>query len=91
MSSQHQVRPDPEVVDTEIDEGEVALLHLGTKTYFSLNRTGARIWSHLKQGLSLDEVSNRLQAEFDVDREHADRSVNRLVEELIRNNLAQRV
>jgi hypothetical protein len=91
MSSQHQVRPDPDVVDTEIDEGEVALLHLGAKTYFSLNRTGARIWSHLKQGLSLDEVSNRLQAEFDVDREHADRSVNRLVEELIRNNLAQRV
>ena len=91
MSSQGQVRPDPEVVDTDIDEGEVALLHLGTKTYFSLNVTGARIWRHLKQGLSLDDVSSRLQAEFDVDRAHADRSVNQLVDELVRNNLAQRV
>jgi hypothetical protein len=91
MSSHHQVRPDPEVVDTEIDEGELALLHLGTKTYFSLNSTGARIWTHLKQGLCLEDVSSRLQAEFDVDRERADRSVNGFVEELVRNNLAQRV
>jgi hypothetical protein len=91
MSLQHQVRPDPEVVDTAIDEGELALLHLGTKTYFSLNRTAARIWTHLKQGLSLEDVSSRLQAEFDVDREHADRSVNGFIEELVRNNLAQRV
>jgi coenzyme PQQ synthesis protein D (PqqD) len=91
MSSQGNVRPDPEVVDTDIDEGEVALLHLGTKTYFSLNVTGARIWRHLKQGLSLDEVSSRLQAEFDVDRAQADHSVNRLVDELVRNSLAQRV
>ena len=57
MSWQAQVRLDPEVVDTELDEGEVALLHLGTKTYFSLNLTGGRIWRHLKQGLSLDEVA----------------------------------
>ena len=91
MSSQGNVRPDPEVVDTDIDEGEVALLHLGTKTYFSLNVTGARIWRHLKQGLSLDEVSSRLQAEFDVDRAQADHSVSRLVDELVRNSLAQRV
>ena len=91
MSSQGQIRPDPDVVDTDIDDGEVALLHLGTKTYFSLNVTGARIWRHLKEGLSLDDVSGRLQAEFDVDRAQADRSVNQLVEELVRNNLAQRV
>ena len=90
MSSQGQVRPDPDVVDTDIDEGEVALLHLGTKTYFSLNVTGARIWRYLKQGLNLDDVSSRLQAEFDVDRAHADRSVDQLVAELVRNNLAQR-
>ena len=90
MSSQPRVRPDPEVVDTEIDEGEVALLHLGTRTYFSLNRTAGRIWSHLKQGLSLQDASRRLQEEFDVDPAQADRSVDRLVDELVSNNLARR-
>ena len=90
MSSQSLVRPDPDVVDTEIGEGEVALLHLGTKTYFSLNVTGARIWHHLKHGLSIEDVSHRLQEEFQVDREHAERSVEQLVEELVRNQLARR-
>ena len=80
----------PDVVDTEIDEGEVALLHLGSKTYFSLNRTGARIWECLKEGLSLEEVSARLQQEFDVDAARAQQSVLQLVDELVRHQLAQR-
>jgi hypothetical protein len=91
MSSHSTLRPDPEVVDTDIDEGEVALLHLGTKTYFSLNVTGARIWRYLKDGLSLEEVSRRLQEEFEVDAAQADRSVSQLVEELLRHSLAQRL
>ena len=80
----------PDVVDTEIDEGEVALLHLGTKTYFSLNLTGARIWQHLKRGLTLEEMSQRLQEEFDVDAARAQQSVRQLVDELVRHQLAQR-
>src|SRR5699024_3655181 len=55
MSFPRTLRPDPDVVDTELGEGEVALLHLGTRTYFSLNVTGARVWHHLKRGLTLDE------------------------------------
>ena len=84
------VRPDPDVVDTEIDDGETALLHLGTKMYFSLNVTGARIWRCLKEGLSLEDVSGRLQQEFDIDAERAERSVRQLVDELVRHKLAQR-
>lgn len=90
-TSIRSVLPDPEVVDTEIDEGELALLHLRSKTYFSLNLTGARIWQHLKAGLSLEEVSLRLQEEFSIDADHAERSVHQLVDELLRHELAQAV
>ena len=83
------VRPHPEVVDTEISAEEVALLHLESKVYFSLNLTGARIWQSLKEGLSLKEVCQRLQDEFDVDAERAERSVLGLVEELLGQNLVQ--
>ena len=41
-----------------------------------------RIWQGLKQGLSLKEISHRLQAEFEVEAERADRSVLALVNEL---------
>jgi hypothetical protein len=89
FTSPPAVQPDPDVVDTEIDDGETALLHLGTHTYFSLNLTGARIWRYLKERVPLDEVSRRLQQEFDVDSEHADRSVRRLVNELVQHRLAR--
>lgn len=83
-----KVRPHPEVVDTELD-GEIVLLHLESKTYYSLNLTGMRIWQVLKQGLSLKEISQRLQEEFEVDAERADRSVLDLVTELSQQKLVQ--
>ena len=52
-----KVRPHSEVVDTKLDDGEVVLLHLESKTYYSLNPTGERIWRGLKEGLSLREIS----------------------------------
>jgi hypothetical protein len=79
----------PEVVDTELDDGEMVLLHLETKTYYSLNPTGERIWQGLKEGLSVREISQRLQEEFDVDADRADRSVVDLVHELIEQKLVQ--
>jgi hypothetical protein len=78
----------PQVVDTELDDGEMVLLHLDSKTYFSLNLSGERIWQGLKQGLSLRKISQRLQEEFDVDEENANRSVLDLVNELCDQKLA---
>jgi hypothetical protein len=83
-----KLRPHSEVVDTKLDEGEIVLLHLESKTYYSLNLTGVRIWQGLKQGLSLKEISQRLQEEFDVDAERADGSIVDLVKELCEQKLA---
>ena len=84
-----KVRPNAQVVDTKLDDGEVVLLHLDSKSYFSLNVTGERIWQGLKQGLSLREISQRLQAEFDVDEAAADSSVVELIDELTQQKLVQ--
>jgi hypothetical protein len=83
-----RLRPHSQVVDTKLDEGEVVLLHLESKMYYSLNPTGERIWQGLKEGLSLKEISCRLQGEFDVSEENADRSVLDLINELCEQNLA---
>ena len=84
-----RMRPHPDVVDTDLDGGETALLHLETRTYFSLNATGSRIWQGLKEGLSLAEVSRRLQKEFRIDAEGADASVLRVAAELAEAKLIQ--
>ena len=81
--------PNPEVVDTRIGD-ELALLHLETKTYFSLNPTGARIWSGIKSGDSLGAICTALQQEYEVDAERAARSVAELAEDLLRQRLVHR-
>ena len=86
-SLDQKLRLHPQVVDTKLDEGEVVLLHLDSKMYYSLNRTGERIWQGLKDGLTSKEISRRLQEEFGVDPERADRSVLELVKELSQQNL----
>lgn len=84
-----KIQVHPRVVETELDEGEIALLHLEGKMYYSLNTTGARIWQVLKKGYTLEKISDLLQNEFDVDREQADRSVLELVDELFKHDLVQ--
>lgn len=84
-----RLRLHPEVVDTKLDDDEIVLLHLKSKLYFSLNLTGGRIWQGLKEELTLTEISNRLQAEFAVEAEAANRSVLALVDELSRQQLLE--
>jgi hypothetical protein len=87
VALEQRVYPHPQVVDTELDGGEVVLLHLDSKIYYSLNLTGRRIWQGLKQGLTLEGISRRLEEEFDVEAERADRSVLDLVNDLSKQKL----
>lgn len=89
MTLTQKLQPHPEVIDTALETGETVLLHLESTTYYSLNTTGTQIWQGLKQGLSLQEISQRLQAVFDVDAVRAERSVLALVHELSQQQLVQ--
>ena len=75
-------RPDPQVVDTPLDEDETVLLHLETKTYFTLNATGTRIWRALKAGKALEQIADELEATYDVSHERAESSVRGLIGDL---------
>jgi hypothetical protein len=89
VASKHRLRPNPDVVDTQLDGQETVLLHLESKLYYSLNLTGTRIWQGLKGGLTLGEISLQLQKEFAVEAEIADRSVLRLTNELHQQKLVE--
>jgi len=89
LTLNQRVCPHPEVVDTALDTGEVVLLHLDTKTYYSLNVTGVAIWQGIKEGLALHAISQQLQARYVVEPDHADRSVLTLVADLLEQQLVQ--
>ena len=71
-----------QVVSTELEPTEAVLLHLDNQRYYTLNETGWSIWKHLKNGLALQQITNELQKEFDVDHSKAEESVREIVREL---------
>ncbi len=85
----NKIKPDPDVVITELEDKEAVLLHLGTKMYFTLNETGLRIWQLMSSGLTPGEISTRLLEEFDVTPEKARESVQNLISELIAEKLVR--
>ena len=50
-------------------DGEVLLLNVETGVYFGLDGVGADIWELAVQGLSEDDIVDRLLDEYDVDPE----------------------
>ena len=82
LSSDTTATPDPDVLFTKLSDGEAVLLHLGVRSYFSLNESAAHIWDLMSAGLSVGDISERLEAKFDVSLEHARTSVQSLIDEL---------
>jgi len=74
--------PHPNVLLTELQDGTGVLLHLDTKFYFALNRTGIATWRALEQGATLEDVSAALVDRFEIDEPQARRDVEALLSEL---------
>jgi hypothetical protein len=78
-------RADPDVILTELQDGTGVLLHLGSKFYYALNRTGVVAWKLLSGGEARDAagLAQALLSRFAgvaVDRARAD--VDALLREL---------
>ena len=87
MTLTDKIKPDPDVVVTELDENEAVLLHLGTKMYYTLNETGIRIWQLLSEGNSIGEACETIHNEYDILSDAAQSSVLNLIRELIAEKL----
>ena len=70
--------------------GETVLLNLATGTYFGLNEVGGRVWQWLDdEGCTLAEVSEKVQAEFEVSGEVAEADLLALLDRLAEHGLVE--
>lgn len=76
----------PDVVYTDLVDGAV-LLHLETRTYYSLNEVGAAIWRLLDSAESREDLIQGLTAEYEVEKGRAESSVSEFIKELERDQL----
>ncbi|MGH7664506.1 MAG: PqqD family protein [Gemmatimonadaceae bacterium] len=72
-----------------LEDGAV-VLHLGTKRYYSLNETGAFIWSMLEKGSHGEDIVASLVVNYAVDETSAAVAVDRLLRELLADRLVER-
>jgi hypothetical protein len=86
-SDESTATPDPQVVCTELRNGEGVLLHLGTQCYFTLNQTGLVVWRLIEKGMELGEIGQELAARFRVSDPQARQHVLDLVHQLLDGQL----
>lgn len=76
-----RVAPTADAVFAGVPGGGV-VLHTGTKRYYSLNETGARIWSLLEEHGDPQRAIATIAAEYRIARDEAAKAVNDLVAQL---------
>ena len=84
------VVPVKDVIFTDFEGGEGILVDLNTKQYYRLNETGALIWRGLEKGRSVEDIAAEMQEVYEVTRDHALTSVDKLLSTLESNRLIKR-
>lgn len=80
------VKTNPDVIFRRLGD-DVVLFHLGTDRFYELNRTAARFWELLSQGLDYPAVRQRMLDEFAVSPEQWDQEAANLIGPLKREKL----
>lgn len=87
------IRPSDEAVLTELKDGTGVLLHLGSRHYYTLNRSGVLLWKLLTEGAASDAagLARAIAARFpDADAAAVRADVDALLEELAAERLVAR-
>jgi hypothetical protein len=77
----------PEHVVFQVLDGEAVVLNVDSGRYFGLNRVGTRFWQGLEQGHSLDQITERLLGEYEVEGPELQRGLAELIAALKERNL----
>lgn len=81
------VRPNDEEAVAKLIDGEAILINLVSSIYYSMEGTGAVIWSMIEAGQPLAAIAVELAAAYDVTEQQAREDVDRLVAELLEQRL----
>lgn len=83
------VRHAPDVVARQLDD-EVVLVNLRTNRIYELNPTAARLWELLGSGCDVEQASERMLDEFEVEQAELAAEIDALVAQLASEGLVTR-
>jgi len=71
--------------------GQLVILAVGRGKYYGLNAVGARVWELIQETRSVGSLQQELLVEFDVTPEQLEADLTLLLDDLVREGLAQEV
>lgn len=80
----------PHIVHEIFSDDEAAIINLKTGNYYSLNPTGAEIWSLIEKNASGDEVVNAFNQLYETDSVDMASEINNFIKELEAEDLIVR-
>lgn len=89
MNERKTNAPHDHIVSTEFDGGEGVLVDLNSKRYYQLNETAMFVWRCLERGQAMDEIVAELTRTYQVNREQAHASVEKLLDNLRTHHLVR--
>lgn len=79
----------PDCVACDVQNG-IAILNLGTNTYFGLDDVGACVWQALQKPASLSDLATAVARDFDVAQDACTPDIARLLDEMTQHGLVVR-
>ncbi|MBP0009046.1 PqqD family protein [Roseofilum sp. Belize Diploria] len=86
ISNQQNITLAPDVLVQELS-GESVLLNLNSEEYFGLDEVGSRMLSVLTGSASIQEASDRLLEEYEVEPEKLHQDLIELIENMVDHDL----
>jgi hypothetical protein len=83
-----RLRVSPAVTSQRIGDDAV-LIDLRTNEIYEMNRTGARMWQLLGDGLDVDDIKRQLEAEFEIEAEELHRQMDSFLATLLDAKLVE--
>ena len=72
----------PEEIVIQKVENESVIINLLTEEYYSLDEISTHIWDAITSAPSVQEATEKLSSEFEVDQDQLEQDVFRLIQEL---------
>lgn len=79
----------PEYVVFQVLDGQAVVLNLDSGRYYGLNEVGTVFWQGLEQGQSLNQITDLLLEQYDVERAELQQDLSELVTALKQRKLLE--
>jgi Coenzyme PQQ synthesis protein D (PqqD) len=87
ITAQSRFRAREEEVAAKVMDGEAILINLSNGIYYSMDKAGGLVWEMVEGRRSVEEMAACIVARYEVSAEQARADLERLMEELVQENL----